>query len=89
MPTFQKVGISRRFPQITYRRGASGIPAPVLRGTGVRVQAVVIANQQWSLSAAAIAEEYDLSPKQVEEALAFSGAYRQEIELHIAELPTF
>ena len=28
------------FPHVTYRRGASGWPAPVLRGTGIRVQAL-------------------------------------------------
>ena len=32
-----------RFPQVTYRRGASGVPTPVLRGTGIRVQAAAIA----------------------------------------------
>ncbi len=59
--------------QITYRRGA-----------GIRVQAVVIANQQWGLSAAEIAEEYGLSQKQVDEALAFYDAHHQEIEFHLA-----
>ena len=34
------------FPQITYRRGASGIPMPVLRGTGLRVQTIAIAHEQ-------------------------------------------
>ena len=28
------------FPRVTYRRGASGQPVPVLRGTGIRVQTV-------------------------------------------------
>jgi len=26
-----------RFPHITYRRGAAGLPTPIIRGTGVRV----------------------------------------------------
>ncbi|MEA3335463.1 MAG: hypothetical protein U9R25_06095 [Chloroflexota bacterium] len=34
-----------QFPNITYRRGANGIPVPVLRGTGVHVQAIAVANQ--------------------------------------------
>lgn len=31
------------FPNITYRRGASGQPLPALRGTRLRVQTVVVA----------------------------------------------
>lgn len=72
------------FPQITYRRGASGIPIPIIRGTGIRVQAVAIAHEQWQMDAAAIANEYALSIKQIEEALAFWSAHRAEIEMHIA-----
>lgn len=71
------------FPQITYRRGASGWPVPVLRGTGIRVQAVVIAAQQWELSPAQIAAEYGLTEGQVKEALAFYEAHRREIEAGI------
>ena len=72
------------FPQITYRRGASGIPTASLRGTGIRIQTIIVANTHWGMSAEAIAEDYDLSVKQVEEALAFFGAHRPEIEAHIA-----
>ncbi|MCP4655099.1 MAG: hypothetical protein GY856_06725, partial [bacterium] len=36
-----------RFPQIAYRLGASRWPAPVLRGTGVRVQTVAMAAHSW------------------------------------------
>jgi len=67
-----------------YRRGASGWPVPVLRGTGIRVQAVVIAAQQWELSPAQIAAEYGLTEEQVEEALDFYEAHRREIEASIA-----
>ena len=35
------------FPHITYRRGGSGQPVAVLRGTGLRVQTVVVATQTW------------------------------------------
>lgn len=72
------------FSHITYRRGASGIPTPIIRGTGIRVQTVAIAYEQWQMDAAAIANEYALSIKQIEEALAFWSAHRAEIEMHIA-----
>lgn len=71
------------FPQVTYRRGASGIPTPVLRGTGLRLQAVVIAHEIWGMTVAEIAEEYGLTQRQIEEALAFFAAHRAEIETHI------
>ncbi|MBP9502759.1 MAG: DUF433 domain-containing protein, partial [Candidatus Promineofilum sp.] len=72
------------FPHVTYRRGAAGIPTPILRGTGIRVQTIVIAHEQWEMSAADIAAEYDLSPEQVKAALAFFATHRVEIETHIA-----
>ena len=46
------------FHQITYRRGAAGIPTPVLRGTGIRVQTIVMAVQSWALSPEKIASDY-------------------------------
>jgi len=72
------------FPQITYRRGASGILTPVLRGTGIRVQTVVIANQNWQMLPEEIAENYKLSVKQIKEALAFFETHREEIQGYIA-----
>ena len=72
------------FPQITYRRGANGIPTAVLRGTGIRVQTIAVANTYWEMSPEAIAKDYALSLKQVEEALAYFAAHRAEIEAHIA-----
>ena len=72
------------FPAITYRRGASNRPTAFLRGTGVRVQTLVVAAQNWGLSVKQIASEYNLSQDQVEEALAFYKAHRQEIELDLA-----
>lgn len=72
------------FPQITYRRGASGRPTPTLRGTGIRVQSIVVATQDWGLSVEQVAVEYDVSQTQVREALAFYQAHRQEIELEMA-----
>jgi len=71
------------FPEITYRRGASGQPMPVLRGTGLRVQTVVVA-AKWGLSPKEIAAEYSLSEAQVQQALAFFRAHTAEIEMAIA-----
>jgi uncharacterized protein (DUF433 family) len=72
------------FPHVTYRRGASGQPAPVIQGTGIRVQTVVVAAQRWGLDAEQIAAEYDLGQAQVREALAFYQAHRQEIDAAVA-----
>jgi uncharacterized protein (DUF433 family) len=88
--TAEKVGALNQqlddpqFPQITYRRGAAGIPVPVIRGTGIRVQAIGTAHEQWQMSAADIAAEYGLPVRQIEAALAFYAAHRPEIETHIA-----
>ena len=71
------------FPQITYHRGTSGAPTPVLRGTGVRVQTIVVAHEQWGMTAAEIAEEYGLTQRQIEEALAFYAAHREEIDARL------
>jgi uncharacterized protein (DUF433 family) len=72
-----------RFPGVTYRRGASGWPQPVVRGTGVRVQTLAIAAEQWGMTPAQIAAEYGLSEAQVREALDFFAAHRAEIEAQI------
>lgn len=86
----EKVGVLSQqlddpaFPDITYRRGASGQPLPVLRGTGLRVQAVVVAAQQWGLSPNQIAAEYSLTEAQVNNALAFYAAHTPEIDTAIA-----
>jgi len=82
----EKVGALRQdlndpdFPQITYRRGAAAVPTPVLRGTGIRVQTILVAVQQWGLTPGQVAAEYDLTESQVEEALAFYQAHRAEID---------
>jgi uncharacterized protein (DUF433 family) len=82
----EKVGALRQdlndpeFPQITYRRGAAGIPMPKVSGTGVRVQTIVIAAERWGQSYEKIATDYDLTLAQVEEALAFYAAHRAEID---------
>jgi uncharacterized protein (DUF433 family) len=78
-----------QFPGITYRCGASGTRVPILLGTGLRVQSVAIASQQWGLSISQIAAEYNLSEAQVNEALAFYAAHRQEIDRAIAAEQAF
>jgi uncharacterized protein (DUF433 family) len=69
------------FPNVTYRRGTSGSLSPVLRGTGIRVQTIVIASEK--MSSAEIAEDYDLTLAQVQEALSFYKAHRAEIDAFI------
>jgi uncharacterized protein (DUF433 family) len=72
------------YPQVTYRRGAAGSPEPVLRNSGLRVQTVAAAAQQWELPPARIAEEYDQPEGAIREALAFYGAHRAEIDASLA-----
>jgi len=73
-----------RFPGIVYRYGASGIPTPVLRGTGLRVQTLAMDVHQERMTPAQVAAEYDLPEVRVVEALAFYAAHRPEIDAHIA-----
>jgi uncharacterized protein (DUF433 family) len=71
------------FPHVTYRRGAAGHPTPVIRGTGIRVQTIVIAAQHWGMSPSEIAADYGLTTQQVEECLAFYEAHCAEIDASI------
>ena len=73
----------RMFPQITYRQGASSIPSPVLRGTGIWVQTIVVANRKLQMPVEEIADNYDLSINQVRESLALFEVHREEIEGYI------
>ena len=72
------------FPHVTYRRGASGQPIPVVRGTGSRVQTLAVAARQWGLTPEQIADEYGLSEAQIADALAFAAAHAAEIDLALA-----
>ena len=67
-------------PLITYRRGRSGIPTPVLRGTGVRVETIVVARQRWGQSVAELAGEYDIPAESVQAALDYNQAHPEEFE---------
>ena len=81
----EKVGtLKASFPQIAYRQGASGQIFSVVKGTGVRVQTLAIANHKWGMIAAQIADEYDLSEEQVTEALRFYAVNKEQINLEIA-----
>jgi uncharacterized protein (DUF433 family) len=71
------------FPEITYRRGTAGVPTPILRGTGIRVQTIAIAAQEWGMATAEIAAQYELDKRLVESALAFYQAHRAEIDADI------
>lgn len=72
------------FPLVTYRRGATGQPIAVVRGTGLRVQTIAIAAKSWGLTPEQIADDYGIGEAQVREALAFYQAHRQEIDAGIA-----
>ena len=72
------------FPHITYRQGASGHPVSVIRGTGIRVQTIAIANHQWGMSPNQLAEEYGLTETQINDALGFYIAHQTEIDSAIA-----
>ena len=86
----EKVGQLRQalddpnFPEVAYRRGASGLPTPVLRGTRIRVQTLAIAAYHWKMSAAEIAGNYGLDERTVQSALDFYAAHRAEIDANIA-----
>ena len=69
-----------KFPRITYRRGASGIITPVLRGTGIRVQTIVT-DLDNGLTHKEIADEYEIETEQVKEAQEFYHAHTQEIDI--------
>ncbi|MEG4205730.1 DUF433 domain-containing protein [Microcoleus sp. Pol7_A1] len=82
--TLNQRNYDRAFPEITYVRGASGQLVPVLRGTRLRVQTVVVAAKKWVFSPNQIAAEYDLSEVQVNDVLAFNAVHSQEIDASIA-----
>ncbi len=72
------------FPQVTYRRGASGIPAPVLRGTRIQVATLAVMSRQWGWTASHIADEYGVTEPLISEGLAFYEAHQSEIDTGLA-----
>lgn len=77
------------FSLIAYRQGASGQIFPVVKGTAVRVQTLAIAAHKWGMSAAQIADEYDLSEDLVMEALRFYAVNKEQIDWAIASEKSF
>src|SRR5579872_3293658 len=73
-----------QFPGVTYRCGASFVPTPVLRGTGIRVQTISIALSAWRLSPEEVARQYSLPLSRINEATAFYKAHRAEIDALIS-----
>ena len=73
-----------QFSDIEARLGASGLVNPTIRGTGIRVQTIVVAAQRWLFSPQQIAQEYDLTITQVNHALAFYELHRLSIDGAIA-----
>src|SRR4028118_1986057 len=82
--TLKQRNDDRAFPEITYVRGASDQLVPVLRGSRLRVQTVVVAAQKWGFSPNQIAAEYDVIEAQVNDVFAFYAAHSQEIDASIA-----
>lgn len=72
------------FSQIAYRQGANGQLVPIIKGTGIRVQTVVIASQKWGMSLSQIADEYELNEAQVREALSFYVVNKEQIDTAIS-----
>ena len=70
------------FPGIMYRRGASGWVTPVIRGSGIRVQTIIVDSKS-GMDPEQIATEYDLDVKRIHEAQAFYNAHRPEIDANI------
>jgi uncharacterized protein (DUF433 family) len=68
-----------KFPGVTYRRGASGWVTPILRGTGIRVQTIVV-DTKTGMSPEQIAAEYELDVNRIREAQAFYSVHRVEID---------
>ena len=69
-----------KFPGITNRSSTSSTIIPILRGTSIRVQTIVIANRQWNESPKVIAYQYDLPVSRIEEALSFYQAHQAEVD---------
>ena len=68
-----------KFPAITYRRGASGWVAPVIRGTGIRVQTIA-RHLSLGLTPEEIAADYEMDVSVIQEAQSFYTAHAPEID---------
>lgn len=77
------------FPNLTYRQGASGHVQLIVQGSGVCVQTLATVHQTWGWSVEQIADEYDLTTKQVEEALSFYTKHKKEVDAETDAESTF
>jgi uncharacterized protein (DUF433 family) len=68
------------FPNISYKVDAEGHLVPLIRGTGIRVQTIVTAFNEWGDSTAYIAQQYDLSERLVKEVLSFYTAHKKTVD---------
>ena len=68
------------FSQIQRRIGTSGQASASIKGTGIRVQTIVIAKANWGWDTSQISNEYDLPTAQVSEALSFYEVHKAEID---------
>ena len=69
-----------RFPTIAYRIGDAGIPTPVIRGTGVRVETLVISHKEWQETAEELARDYEIPVDAVREAMSFYEIHKAEVD---------
>lgn len=52
----------------------------MIRGTGIRVETIVVNHQQWGQSAVDMAAEYEIPVEAVQSALDYYQAHPEEIE---------
>lgn len=67
------------FPDIAFRSDAENSWVPVIHGTSIHVRTVVMAATEWDWSTDQIAEEYAISKAQVDAALVFYNAHRDQV----------
>ncbi|MBI2865374.1 MAG: DUF433 domain-containing protein [Chloroflexi bacterium] len=86
----EKVGILSQaiddpaFPLITHKRGPAGDSTPIIKGTGIRVQTILVAATVWAMPPEEIAQEWSLTLDQVRQALAFYCVHKVEVDANIA-----
>ncbi len=69
-----------KFPNIVYRKGALGVVTPVIKGTGIRVQTVVIGHKTWGEPLERIATDYEIPLELVKSAWEYYLSHTTEIE---------
>jgi len=68
------------FPDIVYKMNIDGQPVPIIQGTGIRVQTIVIAVDEWKDTPAYVAQQYNLPEGLIKEALAFYSAHKMMVD---------